>query len=205
MATTSKASPRERLLDAAAELFYRKGVGVGTDALCRAAKVSKRSMYQLFASKDEVLAAALDRQGRTITALLRPPPEAQMTPRDRLLYVFERLEEETASTDYLGCPHLVTQIELKDPGHVASVVSARNKQQLADFFRAEAEQAGADDPETLARQLMLVYDGASARAGIKADALNGLAVDAAKALLHAAGIPVEAHQDASDSIHPATR
>ncbi|MEU4745364.1 helix-turn-helix domain-containing protein, partial [Actinosynnema sp. NPDC023658] len=48
-------TPRDRLLDAAGELFYREGVGVGVDALCKAAGVSKRSMYLLFDSKDELI------------------------------------------------------------------------------------------------------------------------------------------------------
>jgi AcrR family transcriptional regulator len=53
---------RERLLDAAAELFYREGVSTGIQALAKSAGVSKRSMYELFASKDELLSAALERR-----------------------------------------------------------------------------------------------------------------------------------------------
>src|SRR5215470_11503971 len=48
---------RVRLLDAVAELIYREGVGTGIQALAKAAGVSKRSMYELFANKDEVIAA----------------------------------------------------------------------------------------------------------------------------------------------------
>ena len=60
-------SPRDRLLDAAGELFDRQGVGAGVDALCRAAGVSKRSMYQLFAGKDE-LSAGADHRGCPLVA-----------------------------------------------------------------------------------------------------------------------------------------
>ncbi|MBD0737761.1 TetR/AcrR family transcriptional regulator [Streptomyces sp. CBMA29] len=185
-----KSGTRDRLLDAAAGLFYREGVGTGIDALCKAAGVSKRSMYQLFASKDEVLAAALDRQGPPVEARLLPPPGVPATPRDRVLYVFERLEETAASADYRGCPFLATQVELKDPEHPASVVARRNKQVLTDFFRAEAARGGAADPALLARQLTLVFDGASARAGIKAEVLDGLALSTAVAVLDAAGLTV---------------
>ncbi|MFJ2633687.1 TetR/AcrR family transcriptional regulator [Streptomyces sp. NPDC087422] len=185
---TEKSGTRDRLLDAAAGLFYREGVGTGIDALCKAAGVSKRSMYQLFASKDEVLAAALDRQGPPVEARLLPPPGAPAEPRDRVLYVFERLEEAAASADYRGCPFLATQVELKDPEHPASVVARRNKQVLTDFFRAEAARGGAADPALLARQLTLVFDGASARAGIKAEVLDGLALSTAVAVLDAAGL-----------------
>ncbi len=188
MTTTPKASPRDRLLDAAAELFYREGVGVGTDALCRAAGVSKRSMYQLFASKDEVIAAALERQGPGLAARLMPPPDEPVAPRARILYVFERLEESSLTPGYQGCPYVATQVELKDPAHAASVVAARGKRALVDFFRVEAERAGVADPRLLARRLTLVYDGSAVRAGIKAEVLDGLAVGTAEALLDAAGV-----------------
>lgn len=72
--TATAGSPtRDRLLDAAAELFYREGVGVGVEALCRVAGVSKRSMYQLFDSKDGVLAASLERSAPAYLAFLLPP------------------------------------------------------------------------------------------------------------------------------------
>jgi AcrR family transcriptional regulator len=191
MTTSAKPSPRDRLLDAAAALIYRQGVGTGIDALCRAAGVSKRSMYQLFEGKDEVLAAALAREEPRLSALLIPPPGAPAAPRDRVLYVFERLEEAAASPDYRGCPFLAAQVELKDPEHAASAVAARGKQGLTDFFRAEAERAGVAQPDLLARRLTILYDGASARAGIKAEVLDGLAVSTAALLLDAAGLTGE--------------
>ena len=183
------ATPRDRLLDAAGELFYREGVGIPTDALCKAAGVSKRSMYQLFDSKDAVFAAALERGEPALTAWLLPPPDDERGPRERLLYVFERLEEAAREPDYLGCPYVAAQVELKEPSHVASVVAARAKRRLVDFFRTEAGRAGAADPDLLARQLAVVYDGAGTRAGIGADDLRGLAVTMAATLLDAAGVP----------------
>lgn len=187
-ASAPKASSRDRLLDASSALFYRQGVGVGIDALCKAAGVSKRSMYQLFAGKDDMLAAALERSAAGYQALVMPPPGAPGAPRDRMLHVFERVEQAALSPDYRGCPFLATQVELKDPEHPASVVAARGKQVLTDFFRAEAARGGAADPDLLARQLTLVFDGASARAGIGADTLEGLAVTTAAALIDAAGV-----------------
>jgi AcrR family transcriptional regulator len=187
--TTPKAGPRDRLLDAAAELFYREGTGTGIDALCKAAGVSKRSMYQLFGSKDEVLAAALERRAPAIEAWLLPAPGEPAGARERILYAFERLEEAAASPNYHGCPFLSAQVELKDPEHPASVVAARRKLGMQEFFRAEAERGGATEPAMLARQLMVAYDGASARAGIGSDDLDGgLAVRTAAMLLDAAGV-----------------
>lgn len=184
----AKASSRDRLLDAASELFYRQGVGTGIDALCKAAGVSKRSMYQLFSGKDDMLAAALERSAAGYQALVIPPSDGTGSPRSRMLDVFERLERAAPSPDYRGCPFLATQVELKDPDHPASRVAARGKQVLTDFFRAESVRGGAADADLLARQLTLVFDGASARAGIGADTLQGLAVTTAAALVDAAGV-----------------
>ncbi|WP_328420297.1 TetR/AcrR family transcriptional regulator [Streptomyces sp. NBC_00443] len=188
MATTDKASTKDRLLDAASELFYRDGVSVGVEALCRTAGVSKRSMYQLFASKDEVLAASLARRLPAYEALLAPGSQDAGTPRERILHVFERLEKASTEPDYRGCPYLAALVELKDPEHPASVVARGAKDWMRGFLRARAQEGGARDPELLARQLMLVFDGASARAGAKVEALDGLATATVTALLDAAGV-----------------
>jgi len=67
-------------------------------------------------------------------------------------------------------------------------VAHRIKGNLTGFFRAEAELGGAADPDLLARQLSLVFDGASARAGIGADHLTGLITPTVATLLDAAGV-----------------
>jgi AcrR family transcriptional regulator len=186
--TTVKAPTRDRLLDAAAQLFYREGVNVGIDALCKAAGVSKRSMYQLFTSKDEVIAASLERNAPAVQSGILPDPQDQRPPRERILHVFERLEQLTASPGYLGCPYVSTATEVKSPDHPAALVARHWKDALTEFFRAEAERAGASDPELLAQQLTIVFDGASARSVVQAGALNGLAVTTATLLLDNAGL-----------------
>ncbi|GGT23272.1 TetR/AcrR family transcriptional regulator [Streptomyces chromofuscus] len=186
---TGKASPRDRLLDAAARLFYRDGVSIGVEALCRSAGVSKRSMYQLFDSKDEVLAASLERRIPAYEAQLALGSPHAGTPRERILHVFERLEKASGDADYWGCPYLAALVELKNPEHPASVVARAAKERLKTAFRTQAELGGARDPELLARQLMLVFDGASARSGARVEALDdGLATATAGALLDASGV-----------------
>ncbi|MEU2060554.1 TetR/AcrR family transcriptional regulator [Streptomyces sp. NPDC013455] len=189
MATTEKASPRDRLLDATARLAYRDGVSVGIEALCRAAGVSKRSMYQLFDGKDAMLAASLERSIPWYEAQLAHPHPETATPRERILHVFERLARASLDADYHGCPYLAVLVELKDPEHPASAVARGVKERLAAHFRADAEQGGARDPELLARQLLLVFDGASARAGAGVERLDdGLATAMVTTLLDAAGM-----------------
>ncbi|MFC1430259.1 TetR/AcrR family transcriptional regulator [Streptacidiphilus sp. N1-3] len=192
------AASRDRLLDAAAGLFYRDGVGIGVEALCKAAGVSKRSMYQLFGSKDEVLAASLERSGPAYQELLLPAPDDPRPPRALMLHVFERLDALSATSEYQGCPFVSTATEIKDPGHPASLVARRYKQALTAFFHAQAARAGVSDPETLARQLTIVFDGAGARTVVQDQPLDGLATATALVLLNAAGL-TDAAQSASDS------
>ncbi|SHH30288.1 TetR/AcrR family transcriptional regulator [Streptomyces sp. 3214.6] len=188
MTTEAKPSSRDRLLEAAARLSYLDGVNVGVEALCKAAGVSKRSMYQLFASKDDLLAASLERRAPSFAARLQPEADDARPPRERILHVFAQVEALAALPAYRGCPYLAVQIELKDPDHPASRVARRVKEDLTSFFRAEAERGGASDPDLLAWQLSLVFDGASARFGIRADAPAGLVQPTVSTLLDAAGV-----------------
>lgn len=188
MTTEAKPSPRERLLNAAATLTYRDGVGIGVEALCKAAGVSKRSMYQLFESKDELLAASLEQRTSAYVATLLPAADDRRSPRERIMHVFEQVERQAGTPEFRGCQYLAVQIELKDQNHPASRVAHQVKANLTAFFRAEAEQGGVSDPDLLARQLSLVFDGASARAGIGADKLTGLIAPTVTTLLDAAGM-----------------
>jgi AcrR family transcriptional regulator len=188
MTTEVKPSTRERLLEAAAMLTCRDGVGIGIDALCKAAGVSKRSMYQLFESKDELLAASLGERASVFAAGLLPAEGDGRSPRERILHVFHQLEEQAGAPDFQGCRYLAAQIELKDQSHPASQVAHRVKENLTAFFRAEAERGGASHPDLLARQLSLVFDGANARAGIGADNLTELVTPTVITLLDAAGV-----------------
>ncbi|MEV4238150.1 TetR/AcrR family transcriptional regulator [Nocardia sp. NPDC049737] len=180
-------STRDRLLDAAGQLFYEQGVHIGVDALCKAAGVSKRSMYQLFNSKDELVAASLERIAPDYRAALLPTDDVG-SPRERILHVFERLEYLEPAQDFRGCPYVAAAVQLKSPEHPASLVARRHKDGLTSFFQYEAERGGAPDPVLLGRQLTLVFDGASARSVVQAHDLDGLAVATATTLLDAAGV-----------------
>jgi AcrR family transcriptional regulator len=180
---TTTAPPRERLLQAAAQLFYAEGVSVGVERLCQTAGVSKRSMYQLFATKDEVIAEALRTHGPSSVASYFPDKSADMPPRERILHVFARLEELSATLSFHGCPFVNTAIELHDPTHPASGVALSFKQQLESYFLEQAVALAAPDPSFLAAQLTMLFDGAAVRAVMRAGPLDGLALRAAAQLL----------------------
>jgi AcrR family transcriptional regulator len=183
---------RDRLLDAASRLFYEQGIHVGVDAVCRAAGVSKKSLYQLFGTKDELVAASLERVGPAFGEVLLPPADDGRPPRERILHVFERLEALEPEYEFRGCPFIAAAVQVKSSEHPASAVARRHKDALTAFFEDEASRAGVQDPVLLARQLTVVFDGASARSVVQARNLDGLAVATASAVLDAAGVPTSA-------------
>ncbi len=98
MTRTHKAGARDRLIAAAARLFYSEGIhAVGVDRLCAEAEVSKRSLYQHFEGKDEVVIAMLQAQAAKSAALFAPNGRS---PRERILAVFDALDHQADSPDF---------------------------------------------------------------------------------------------------------
>jgi AcrR family transcriptional regulator len=156
---TAGQTPRERLIDAAAELFYRQGAcTVGVDLVSAAAGVSKRTLYQQFGSKDRLIAETLDAKGPEVLRRYLPD-EAAAAPRSVILSVFERLTEWTSAADFRGCPFINTATELADAGHPARNVAANYNQRLRDYLAGQAERAGAKAPRLLSDQLIALFDG----------------------------------------------
>ncbi|GAA1528959.1 TetR/AcrR family transcriptional regulator [Dactylosporangium maewongense] len=175
---------RDRLLRAAADLFYAEGVGaVGVERLCQTAGVSKRSMYQLFATKDDLVAEALRVHGPATVARYFAPEDTAPSPRERILHVFTTLEEQAGSPGFHGCPFANTTIELHDAAHQASRVALEFKEQLEGYFQRQAALLGAPDPGQLGTQLLMLFDGASVRAVMRGAAIGDVASRTAAMLL----------------------
>lgn len=181
-------SARERLLTAADELFYAEGVHtVGIDRIIERAGVAKASLYSAFGSKDELVRAYLQGRHEARRARLRGALERFGTPRDRLLGVFDYLAELAASSSFRGCAFYNARAEEPaDSGPVAEVC-ATNRAWTRVLFTELARDAGARDPEALAAQLVILYDGSTV--GARMDHSAAAAVTArtvAAALLDAA-------------------
>jgi AcrR family transcriptional regulator len=183
-------SPRQRLLDAAADLFYRQGIGaVGVDQVSKAAGVSKRTLYQQFGSKEQLIAQSLDAKGTAILGFYIPAAGDDGPPRQQILAVFDGLSGWAASDAFRGCPFVNTATELADSGHPARQVARDYKLRLRAHFARQAERGNAADPQLLADQLIIIFDGAIVQAvmdtGIHADAAR----TAVQALLDAQHMP----------------
>ena len=170
---------RERILSASQQLFRDQGINsTGMDQLCTVAQVSKRTLYQHFASKDELIAEHLRRFDPDI--LPEVFDRTDLTPRERLLAAFD--------THSPLCPFIAASVEIHDPSHPARVYGRDYKRAFAARFAETAREAGASDPERLGEQLALLLDGASARSRVlDADTFSTAAAIAAALIDSAIG------------------
>jgi AcrR family transcriptional regulator len=182
-------TPRQRLIDAAADLFYEQGIGaVGVDLVSKAAGVSKRTLYREFGSKDQLIAQSLDAKGPEIIGAYLPGEDGDAPPRQQILMAFDRLSGWTAAESYRGCPFVNTATELADARHPARHVARDYKLRIRGFFERQAARGLAEDPARLADQLVAFFDGAIVQA-VMGNALDPGTVQAAvEALLDAQGV-----------------
>jgi AcrR family transcriptional regulator len=155
------ATAQQQLLDAAQELFYREGIrAIGVDAVVERAGVNKMSLYRRFASKDELVAAYLDRMHegyqKRFEASVAKHPDA---PARQLMQALDDLVKRASAPDYRGCPFLNVSCEFGDPAHPARQSAERNKQYLLTRLTEISAAAGATNPRELAESLALLVDG----------------------------------------------
>jgi AcrR family transcriptional regulator len=155
-----------RIAAVAAEQFHTHGItSTGVDALCAAAGISKRTLYERFGSKDGLIAAAYDSLDEPVFEMFTRPAEAAADdPRDQIDRLFGQLEIMVGLPEFRGCPFVNASSELADPAHPAHAVVRRHKERLRRWIRLRARDAGAGDPETLSRLLMVVFAGGQAQA-----------------------------------------
>jgi AcrR family transcriptional regulator len=158
--TEPRTSARERLLAAANELFYAEGVQtVGIDRVIERAGVAKASLYNLFGSKEELVAAYLSARHDLTTSRLTEAIDGIDDPRERILAVFAAQAQQYEQPDFNGCAFIAASTEAPSGGlveHSADQFRAWMRAMFTDL----AEQAGAPDPVSLGRQLLFIYDGA---------------------------------------------
>jgi AcrR family transcriptional regulator len=183
-------SPRERLLDAASELFYAEGVqSVGIDRVIERAGVAKASLYSTFGSKEELVRAYLDaRHARTLKRL-RAAAEAvdRSDPAQQILAVFDAQAEFFRAPDFHGCAFTAAAAEAPAGGRIDEAAEAYRRD-IRGLFTELAAAANAPDPTLLASQLQLLYDGGGLAANMDRNPSIAAPARAAAASLVAAAL-----------------
>jgi AcrR family transcriptional regulator len=180
-------SARERLLEAADELFYAEGVQtVGIDRVIERAGVAKASLYNAFGSKEELVKAYLENRHAGTTGRLLAAVERESEPRARLLAVFDAQAEFFTQPGFRGCAFSTAAAEAP-PGGLVEQAADDYRADIRGLFGRLAADAGAADPDLLARQLQLIYDGAGMAARMDRNpAIAVAARSAAESLIDAA-------------------
>jgi AcrR family transcriptional regulator len=156
------ARPRERILAAASELFYRHGIrAVGVDAIAAAAGTNKMTLYRHFASKDALVAEYLRRLAAEADAAWDVIEAAHPSEPLKQLYAWlESMKEHLVHGDDRGCALANAAVELPEKGHPARCVIEEAKHAQRNRLVRLCRAAGIDEPEMLADELFLLLEGA---------------------------------------------
>lgn len=169
--TPKDSTARARLVTVASDLFYRKGIpNVGINEIIEASAVARMTLYNHFSSKDELVAAVLtqrkeERQQGIAVALSRP-----RNSRSKVLAAFDYLAALAGEPNFRGCAFVNAAVERADPGDPIHRLVARHKAWIAGEFEAIARAAHWPRPDLLARQLLVLWDGAAVGAYLQGNA-----------------------------------
>jgi AcrR family transcriptional regulator len=144
-------------------MFWRRGfVRASLDDIADEAKVTKRTLYQHFRSKDDLMAAVLLQASElSIEKLRRYFEQPHDSPVEFLDALFKDLAQWAARPRWMGAGFTRVAIELADlPGHPARIVARRHKQTMEGLFVEILDDARLPSPEDRAREIMLLWEGA---------------------------------------------
>ncbi|MFB7933564.1 MULTISPECIES: TetR/AcrR family transcriptional regulator [Streptomyces] len=176
MGTTASETPRRitltpaarRALQAAARLFYERGIhAVGVDLIAAEAGVTKKTLYDRFGSKEQIVVEYLaDRDERWRAFLGERLDAAGPDPGERVLTVFDASRDWARDSSPKGCSMVNAHAEISDPAHPAHPIITGQKRWMLDLFTSLAADITPDEPARLARALMLLHEGALVAHGL---------------------------------------
>jgi AcrR family transcriptional regulator len=159
---------RDKILNTADELFYRQGIrAIGVDTIVEKSGVAKTTLYRWFPTKDELIAAFLERRDTLFWARWDEVVEAHAgDPKAELLAVIRWLSEYVGSERYRACPFQIAATEFPGSDHPSRAICIRNKQELRHRLLALVRRMGLDEPSIITDQLVLLVEGAFANTAL---------------------------------------
>ncbi len=155
---------RERIVTAAARLFYNEGIrAASVDAIAERAGVTKKTLYYHFRSKDELIAAYLEsRDQPTLEVFKRWFETTSGSPGDKIRGVFAEFARSANSARWKGCGFQRTAAELANaPGHPALKAGAAHKKRFEGWLSDALRNEGVHGAEAIARRVVVLLDGAA--------------------------------------------
>ena len=155
-------SVRDRILNTAADLFYREGIrAIGVDLVVARSGVAKTSLYRHFGSKDDLVAAVLERDDHNYWANWDRVAQLQgKNPKSELAAQVKWIAQYISRPEFRGCAFLNAATEFPSTDHPARKISLRHKEELRRRLAALTQRLEVRNAEELADQLVLLIDGA---------------------------------------------
>ena len=151
---------RQRLLNAARELFYREGIhSVGVDRIIEAAGVTRATMYKQFDGKEGLVLAYLDGEDQQLRGLFAQAAGESSDPLVLLDLTIAGIEHDIRERHTRGCPFINAAAEYPDDGPVRALI-ADHRGWFRATLRQLADAAGLTDPDDVAASLVLLRDAA---------------------------------------------
>jgi AcrR family transcriptional regulator len=170
MNKTPTTAVQDKILKTAEQLIYSNGIhAMGMDLLVRTSGVARKSIYRYYATKDEVAVQALSVRDERWMHWFRSETDKAATPEARILKMFSVLKSWFESEGFRGCAFINTAGEIGDPADPIRQLAKAHKQKLLDYALELCEQLNAEHPETLAKQLLILIDGAITLALVMGD------------------------------------
>lgn len=156
-----KARVRDRIMQTARDLFYRRGIrAVGVETIACEAGTNKMSFYRCFGSKDALVAEYLRGQEREAWAWWDETIARHAgNPRAQIESLFDALATKACKQDSRGCALANAAVEISEPAHPARAVVEGFKAEMRRRFRTLAHELGAGDADALGDSLMLLWEG----------------------------------------------
>jgi len=155
-------SKRERLVEAASQLFHQQGVERTTLAeIAGAADVPLGNVYYYFKTKDDIVNAVVSARLAGLETLFAALEQAHRTPTTRLKALFDELAGQSELVSQYGCPFGSLCSELEKRAHGADQHAAQLMQMPIDWAERQFREMGRANPRALAIQLIAAYQGAA--------------------------------------------
>lgn len=156
-----------RALDAAGRLFYERGIhAVGVDLIAAEAGVAKKTLYDRFGSKEQIVVEYLADRDERWRAFLAPYVAGAGSARTRILAVFDASRDWAGAYLVKGCSMVNAHAEISDPAHPAYQVITGQKAWMLALFTDLAREVAPRKAQRLGRTLMLLHEGALVAHGL---------------------------------------
>ena len=153
---------RDKILETASKLFYKQGVrAVGVDLVVEKAGVAKTSLYRHFGTKDDLVAAFLEREDQAFWSQWdRVSEQHADDAKAELDAHLDWIGERVGQLNYRGCPQINVAAEFPEAGHPARKVAEAHKREMRRRLRLIAERLNIASPDELAGQVSVLINGA---------------------------------------------